>query len=351
MQRITQLFVNRPPLVFVLVALIGLAGSFALATLVQQQFPNIDFPVVSVSVAYPGASPSELRDSVVIPVEDAIAGAPKLDHLNTTIQQNQATITAVFTLDSNQTTDLTEVQNRVQTVQSALPADLPAPSVRTFDPSQLTVVTLSVTSRSLSMPALSALVTNSIVPTLEQVPGVSNVNAGGTVTPALEVTIDPNKLQAHGFVPTDVVQRDPSEQRPRPRRHRVPARPRDDGRRPRRHADRALDRRSAAEHEHRRAARRDLTLRDGDAALHRAFGRHEPGPQLEHRRDHRGDVRRRYLGGIGRRRASERSGRSEFGGRRHLVVHHGGGRHRAACSRVRRRQSDHDARAGTARPC
>ncbi len=205
MQRITQLFVNRPPLVFVLVALIGLAGSFALATLVQQQFPNIDFPVVSVSVAYPGASPSELRDSVVIPVEDAIAGAPKLDHLNTTIQQNQATITAVFTLDSNQTTDLTEVQNRVQTVQSALPADLPAPSVRTFDPSQLTVVTLSVTSRSLSMPALSALVTNSIVPTLEQVPGVSNVNAGGTVTPALEVTIDPNKLQAHGFVPTDVV--------------------------------------------------------------------------------------------------------------------------------------------------
>ena len=205
MQRITQVFVNRPPLVFVMIALIALAGSFALATLVQQQFPNINFPVVSVSVAYPGASPSELRDSVVIPVEDAIAGAPKLDHLNTSIQQNQATITAVFTLDSNQTTDLTEVQNRVQTVQSALPADLPAPSVRTFDPSQLTVATLSLTSRSLSIAALSALVTNSIVPTLEQVQGVSNVNAGGTVTPALEVTVDPRKLEAHGFVPTDVV--------------------------------------------------------------------------------------------------------------------------------------------------
>ncbi|HTW85946.1 MAG TPA: efflux RND transporter permease subunit [Candidatus Sulfotelmatobacter sp.] len=205
MQRVTQLFVNRPPLVFVLVALIALVGSFSLATLVQQQFPNIDFPTVTVSVAYPGASPSELRDSVVIPVEDAIAGAPDLDHLNTSIQQNQATISATFTLESNQTTDLTEVQDRIQTAKSALPQDLPAPTVRTFDPAQINVVTIAVTSRSLNLPQLSGVVTNEIVPALEQVDGISNVSANGTVTPALEVDVDPNKLSAWGFTTTDVV--------------------------------------------------------------------------------------------------------------------------------------------------
>ena len=205
MRRITQLFVNRPPLVFVLVAVIALAGSFALATLVQQQFPNIDFPTVNVSVSYPGASPTELRDAVVRPIEDAIAGAPDLDHINTSIQQNQASISATFSLDSNQTTDLTEVQDRVQIASAALPADLPAPSVRTFDPAQAVVVTLSVTSRSLTVPALSAIVTNSIVPTLEQVPGISYVGASGTVTPALEVLVDPEKLAARGFTTTDVV--------------------------------------------------------------------------------------------------------------------------------------------------
>jgi len=204
MQRITQLFVNRPPLVFVLVALISLAGVFALATIVQQQFPNIDFPTVNVSASYPGASPSELRDSVVIPLEDAIAGAPNLDHINTSIQQNQASISATFTLDSNQTTDLTEVQNRIQTARSALPADLPAPSVRTFDPSQATIVTLSVTSVSLSLEDLSAIITNSVVPALEQVDGVSNVTANGTVTPAIEVTVDPQKLSSFGFTANDV---------------------------------------------------------------------------------------------------------------------------------------------------
>jgi HAE1 family hydrophobic/amphiphilic exporter-1 len=204
MRRITQLFVNRPPLVFVLLALIALAGSFALATLVQQQVPNIDFPTINVSASYPGASPSEMRDAVVRPLEDAIAGAPDLDHLTTSIQQNQASISATFTLDSNQTTDLTEIQDRIQTARAALPADLPAPSVRTFDPAQITVVTLSVTSSSLSGPALSAIVTNSVVPALEQVDGISNVGANGTVTPALEVTVDPQKLSSFGFTANDV---------------------------------------------------------------------------------------------------------------------------------------------------
>jgi HAE1 family hydrophobic/amphiphilic exporter-1 len=203
--RLTQLFVNRPPLVFVLVAVVALAGSFALATLVQQNTPNIDFPVVSVSASYPGAPPSELRDSVVRPIEDAIAGAPNIDHINTSIQQNQATISTFFTLDSNQTTDLTEVQDRVQTARAALPSDLPAPTVRTFDPAQATITTLSVTSQSLSIADLSAIVTNTIVPALEQVPGVSSVTANGTVTPALEVKVDPQKLSGFGFTANDVV--------------------------------------------------------------------------------------------------------------------------------------------------
>ncbi len=203
--RLTQLFVNRPTLVFVLLATIVLAGVFAGTTIVQQNLPNIDFPTVNVSVSYPGASATELRDSVVRPIEDAIAGAPDLDHINTTIQQNQASISATFGLDSNQTTDLVEVQDRVQSARSALPADMPAPSIRTFDPAQATVVTLSLTSNSLSLAGLSAIVTDKIVPALEQVPGISFVNAGGTVTPALEVTVDPGELSASGYTLNDVV--------------------------------------------------------------------------------------------------------------------------------------------------
>ena len=157
------------------------------------------------SVSYPGAPPSELRDSIVRPIEDAIAGAPNLDHINTSIQQNQASISATFSLDSDQTTDLVEVQDRIETARAALPSDLPAPTVRTFDPAQATVVTLSLTSNSLSVAALSAIVTDNFVPALEQAGGVSNVGASGTVTPAIEVTVDPGALSSRGFTSNDIV--------------------------------------------------------------------------------------------------------------------------------------------------
>ena len=70
----------------------GIAGSDVRA--VKQQFPNIDFPTVSVRLSYPGGSPSEIRDAIVKPMEDAIAGAPDLDFLTSSIQQGQASITA-----------------------------------------------------------------------------------------------------------------------------------------------------------------------------------------------------------------------------------------------------------------
>jgi HAE1 family hydrophobic/amphiphilic exporter-1 len=201
----TRLFVLRPALVFVSLALIGVAGAVALMTIVQQQFPNIDFPTITVRASYPGGSTTEIRDAVVRPIEDAIAGAPDLDHINTTVQQGQATISAVFSLSSNKTTDLVQVQRRILVAQSQLPSDMPAPTVGTFDPAEATILTIGVSSGSLAPGNLSAIVTNNIVPDLEQVDGVSNVNVGGSVTPAIEVAVNPNLLASSGLTLNDIV--------------------------------------------------------------------------------------------------------------------------------------------------
>ena len=201
----TRIFVHRPTLVFVTLALLAVAGAVSLWTIVQQQFPNIDFPTITVRASYPGGSTTQMRDAIVRPIEDAIAGAPNLDHLNTTVQQGQATISAVFSLTSNKTTDLVAVQQRLLLAQAKLPTDLPVPTVGTFDPAEATVVTLGVSSSALAPGALSAIVTNDIVPELEQVDGISNVNVGGALTPAIEVQVDPHKLSSAGFTLNDVV--------------------------------------------------------------------------------------------------------------------------------------------------
>lgn len=202
---ITKVFVNRPTLVMVALAAIFLGGGLAYLTLVNQQFPNIDFPTIQVRASYPGGSPTEIRDAIVRPLEDAIAGAPNLDHLNSTIQNGQASIAATFTLGSDKTTDLVEVQRRVQSAEGNLPSDLVTPTIGSFDPGEPTVATIEVTSRSLAPAALSQLVNNQIVPDMEQIPGIANVNAGGALSPAIEVNVDPTKLSTSGITLSDVV--------------------------------------------------------------------------------------------------------------------------------------------------
>jgi HAE1 family hydrophobic/amphiphilic exporter-1 len=202
---LTRLCVSRPTIVFVLLALIGVVGTVGILTIPQQQFPNVDFPVVSVRASYPGGSTTEIRDAIVRPIEDSIAGAPNLSYINTTVQQGQASITATFDLSSNKTTDLVQVQRRVMMAQAQLPSDMPAPTVGTFDPNQATIVTIGLSSGALSPGRLSAIVTNNIIPALEQVDGVSNVNAGGAVTPAYEVQVNPNLLASSGYTLSDVV--------------------------------------------------------------------------------------------------------------------------------------------------
>ena len=202
---LTRLCVERPTVVFVLLALIAVVGTIGVMTITQQQFPNVDFPTVGVRASYPGGSTTEIRDAIVRPLEDAIAGAPNLQYIQTTVQQGQASITATFDLTSNKTTDLVQVQRRVMIAQSQLPSDMPAPTVGTFDPAQATVLTIGLDSSALSPGQLSAIVNNNIVPTIEQVNGVSNVNAGGAVTPAYLVQVNPNLLNSAGYTLNDVV--------------------------------------------------------------------------------------------------------------------------------------------------
>src|ERR1700684_1010326 len=139
---LTRLFVHRPTLVTVFLALVILSGTIAGLSLVQQQFPNTDVPSIQVRLSYPGASTTEMRDAIVRPLEDQLAGAPNLDHLETSIQPGQASVVAVFNLTSDQNNDLVQVQGRVQNAQRQLPNDLTTPQILVYNPSEVIVVSL-----------------------------------------------------------------------------------------------------------------------------------------------------------------------------------------------------------------
>src|SRR5579884_148194 len=118
---LTSLFVRRPTLVFVLLALMLLAGALAAMTLVQQQFPNVSNPTISINVSYPGASTTVMRDSIVKPIEDALAGTQDLQTMSSNIQAGQASIVSQFVITSDQNTDLVNTQKALTQAEKNLP--------------------------------------------------------------------------------------------------------------------------------------------------------------------------------------------------------------------------------------
>jgi hydrophobic/amphiphilic exporter-1 (mainly G- bacteria), HAE1 family len=194
----TRIFIERPTLVTTLLAFIVVLGAVAMMQIGVQQIPNISIPTVVIILSYPGASPTEMESTVVEPIEQKLAGAADLTNINSTIEEGAATVSAQFTLTSDLTADEVAVQQSVQAAESELPANMTAPTLHTFDPSEATVVTLAVSAPRMPPGEFSQLVTSSIEPTLEQSPGVGNVSESGEVTPAVEVTVDPNKLSAVG---------------------------------------------------------------------------------------------------------------------------------------------------------
>src|SRR5580704_12253921 len=106
---LTRLFLKRPTLVVVLIALTLIAAVMALHTLVVQQLPNSGLPNISVNAGLPGASTTELETEVALPIEDQLAGTPYLDHIDTTIQNGSVSISAAFCLDSTVTENIANV--------------------------------------------------------------------------------------------------------------------------------------------------------------------------------------------------------------------------------------------------
>ena len=202
---LTRLFVHRPTLVFVIIALMSIAGVMAAMTLVQQLFPNVSQPTVNIIVTYNGASTTEMRDNIVEPIENNLSGSTDLININSSVQAGRATIQAVFTLNSSPGMDLVNVQKAVQVSQRELPSNLTPPNIVLNNPSDTVVVTLAVSSSKISAGHLSLLVDNVIGPLIQQTPGISYVTESGDVTSSFEVNVNPDKLASHMLTLNDVI--------------------------------------------------------------------------------------------------------------------------------------------------
>ena len=188
--------IRKPTPVILLIIALTIAGVVAFMKLPIKQFPNIEFPIVVVSVSQSGAAPSEVETQISRPIEDALAGISGLRHVSSTVSLGSSTTTAEFELGTDMQRATDDVRTAVEQARVLLPGGIDPPSTRRVNIAMLPIITYAVSAPKMSPVELSWFVDNTVARALQAQSGVSQVARVGGVTREINITLDPLKLAA-----------------------------------------------------------------------------------------------------------------------------------------------------------
>ncbi len=203
-----KLFIDRPVLSIVISVAIVFMGVLALFNLPVEQYPDIAPPTVQVFTMYPGANAETVRDAVVVPLEEAINGVENMDYITSSASNTgDANITVYFKQGSNADMAAVNVQNRVATVISTLPAEVIRNGVTTEkqQKSELKTVALYSEEDKYDRQFLNNYMKINVEPRLKRVSGVGNVMLYGT-NYSMRIWMKPDKMAQYKLVPSDITE-------------------------------------------------------------------------------------------------------------------------------------------------
>lgn len=203
-RQISSWSIKNPVPTTVIFLVITLMGLVAFPQLGIDESPNIDIPMVSVTVSEPGAAPSELETEVTRKVEDACSTIGNIKHITSTVNEGVSLTMIEFVLGTNTDRAVNDVRNEIAKIRQQLPQAINEPVVQRLEFTGGSFVTYTVSSPKRNVEELSWLIDNDIARELLAVPGVGQVQRSGGVDREIHVDLDPSKLNALG-VSADMV--------------------------------------------------------------------------------------------------------------------------------------------------
>ncbi len=203
---ISDFSIRRPIVTIVTMLALVVFGLFALFSLQTDEFPDIEQPVVAVSVAYPGASPEGVEREVTDPIEEAIAGISGVDKMQSSSMDGFTQIIVFFTFEKDPQVATQEIRDKISSVRSDLPPEMKEPVLTRFDPDQFPIMSLALSSNRLTTPELSRIADPGITRELRSVSGVAEARISGNVEREISVLLKPAALQSAGVSVGEVVQ-------------------------------------------------------------------------------------------------------------------------------------------------
>lgn len=182
----------------VLFIILTLGGLFSYSQLGYELIPKFEVNVITIQTVYPGASPTEVENTVTKKIEDAVASLEMVKKIESTSLEGVSVVMVTLNNGADVNFLLTDAQRKINAVINDLPEDAKTPSLNKFSLDDVAIMNLAVTSN-LSEKELYDLLDKKIQPVFARINGVAKVDMIGGEQREIQVKVDPDKLQGYGL--------------------------------------------------------------------------------------------------------------------------------------------------------
>ncbi|HEX7382415.1 MAG TPA: efflux RND transporter permease subunit [Nevskiaceae bacterium] len=208
--KFTDIFIRRPVLASAISLVILILGIRAWTGMTVREYPTVTSTQVTVTTAYPGASPETIRAFITTPLQQAIASAPGIDYMTGASAEGMSTITVFMKLNFDPNAAVAQILSKINQVRNLLPAQSQQPTINETVGNVVALMYLSFSDSHLSPAQINDYVLRVAQPKVQGVPGVgqaqitpAGVDPSGNAF-ALRAWLDPTKMAARGITPSDV---------------------------------------------------------------------------------------------------------------------------------------------------
>ena len=200
---LSDLSIKRPIFTTCVMLALVILGLFSLTGLGLDLYPNVDIPVITISVQYPGASPDAVEQDVVKKIEEAVNPIEAVDEISSTSQEGFGTVVVQFKIERDVDKALDDVRSKVSQIRGQLPDTIKEPVFQKLDPAQVPVLSLvlrpDTAHRDMTPRQLTSVADEFLRRRLENIPGVGKADVVGGSTRDVQVQVEPRKLEALGL--------------------------------------------------------------------------------------------------------------------------------------------------------
>ncbi len=196
--KLAEISIKRPSLVIVLFTILTLGGLFSYSNLGYELIPKFETNVITIATIYPGASPSEIENTVTKKIEDAVASLENIKKIDAKSYESLSTVSITLTSNADVNISMNDAQRKINAIISDLPDDAETPSLTKFSLSDLPIMTIGANGK-MDEVAFYDLIDKKLAPILSRVQGVAQVNIIGGQEREIQVNLDAVKMQGYGL--------------------------------------------------------------------------------------------------------------------------------------------------------